>query len=779
MKKTYIDLVIRYRWLVLLTSIVMVMGFSFGAQYLSVNSNYRIFFDGENKQLKAFDEIQKNFSQSDNLLFVVAPKSGNVFTPKVLSAIKEITEEAWKLPLAGRVDSIVNYQHTYTEGDELIVADLIEDPSSLSAEQIASIREIATNEVVLRDRLISGAGSVTGINVTIHMPNNAQSKLKDMVAQARALKTAMMNKYEDIDIHLTGVVMMNNAFSESSKKDMGSLLPLMLLIAAILIGIFLRSITGSFATLVVILLTVLSSMGFMGWNGWMISGPSSAAPTIVFTMAVADCIHIFISFFFSMRMGLNKDDAIKRSVDLNFFPIMITSITTAIGFLSLNFSASPPYHDLGNVVAFGVMLAFVFSISFLPALISVLPVKIPDKDSGDQSSVMGRLANFVIAKRKRVLMGSVLITVLLALAIPLNSIDDQFLKYFSEDVEFRRASDFTNENLTGIYNIEYSLDTEVEGGVNQPEFLVQTETFVAWLRMQPEVVHVYSFTDTLKNINQQLNGGDISRYQLPDDRELSTQYMLLYELSLPYGLDVNTLVNFDKSAYRIFIALKSVSSKTMLELEQRFNNYLATNTNGFNFSGASPNLIFAHIGLNNSYSMLVGMALAIALITFILIFAFRSFSYGCMSILPNLIPALIAFGIWGLFSGEVGISIASALGLTIGIVVDDTVHFVSKYLTLRRKEGLMPEAAIKQTFEHVGTALCVTSFVLIAGFLVFTTSSYSMNSDLGYFVAMTIGFALLIDLFFLAPLILLVEEYKTKNNSSEVYLDSSQSINNN
>jgi predicted RND superfamily exporter protein len=299
------------------------------------------------------------------------------------------------------------------------------------------------------------------------------------------------------------------------------------------------------------------------------------------------------------------------------------------------------------------------------------------------------------------------------------------------------------------------------------------------LRTQPEVVHVYSFTDTLKSINQQMNGGEISRYQLPEERALSAQYMLLYELSLPYGLDVNTLVSIDKSAYRIFIALKSVSSKTMLELEQRFNNYLATNTNGFNFSGASPNLIFAHIGLNNSYSMLIGMALAIALITFILIFAFRSFSYGCMSILPNLMPALIAFGIWGLFSGEVGISIASALGLTIGIVVDDTVHFVSKYLTLRRKEGLMPEAAIKQTFEHVGTALCVTSFVLIAGFLVFTTSSYSMNSDLGYFVAMTIGFALLIDLFFLAPLILLVEEYKTKNNSSEVHLDSSQSINNN
>lgn len=765
MRDLYIDFIIKYRWIVIALSLALVFVLSSGAKHLSVNSNYRIFFEENNKQLEAFDEIQRNFSQSDNVLFVIAPKEGTVFTKENLNIIKELTEKAWELPLSSRVDSISNYQHTEVEGDELIVADLYEDPLNLSDLDITRIRDISINEPVLINRLVSDSGHVSAVNVTINMPKDAQASIKDLVAEARALKDTIMSEYENVDVHLTGIVMMNNAFSESSKKDMGTLIPLLLLIATLLIGIFLRSIVGSVATLMVIILTVVSSMGFMGWSGWMISGPSSSAPTIIFTMAVADCVHILIGIFLSMRAGLDKQSAIKRSFNLNLTPILITSITTAIGFLSLNFSASPPYHDLGNVVAFGVILAFAFSITFLPALVAILPLKIPAKNEDDKPLFMESLASFVIEKKYKIVTTISVVTLLSIALIPLNVIDDQFLKYFSEKVEFRTASDFTNDNLTGIYNIEYVLDTEKEGGVNNPDYLRDIEKFVSWLRSQNEVVHVYSYTDTLKNINRNMSGGTEEAYELPNSHELASQYSLLYELSLPYGLDVNTLINAEKSAYRVVITLDSVSSKQMLELETRFDTYASSLQSVKKYSGSSPNLIFAHIGLNNANSMLLGMIFAIALITLVLSMAFRSINYGLFSLIPNVIPALMAFGIWGVFSGEVGISVASALGLTIGIVVDDTVHFLSKYLKLRREKNISAEQAIKECFVQVGSAIFVTSVVLIGGFSVFTASTYSMNSDLGYFVALTIGLALIVDLFLLAPLILIVEEMKQRDES--------------
>ena len=758
-----LNIIIRFRWLVLLVSIIGIFLLSAGMKHLVVNSNYRVFFSEDNKQLKSFDQLQANYTKSDNILFVIVPESNIVFSAEVIDAVKELTTEAWKIPFAVRVDSITNYQHTSINSDELIVDDLIPEDILLSEKQLMVKKDIAVNEPVLRNRLISPNGAVTGVNVIIQVPENAQKEIANTVAAARQLQQRFETKYTGIKIKLTGIVMMNAAFSESSKADMGTLLPAMLLIALLIVGLLLRSIIGVLTTFVVILMAVAASLGWMGWMGWMITGPSSSAITIIFTIAVADCVHVFSSFLQSSGKSKTKNEAIVQAIDINFKAMLITSLTTAIGFLSLNFSDTPPYRDLGNVVAFGVIIAFILSVTFLPALISILPIRVKAERYQRQTLIMTKLADFVINNPIKLIGFFALSTVILATFVSKNQLDDQFLTYFSEKIDFRRATDFTNENLTGIYTIEYSLKNSHEGGVHNPEFFTQVEEFIKWARKQPEVVHVYSFTDTLKRLNQNLNGGDQSDYVLPKQQDLAAQYMLLYEMSLPYGLDVNTLVDIQKKAYRVIMTLDAVSSQKMLELEARFDNHLRENTQNIEFFGSSPNLIFAHIGLNNAKSMFFGMLVALALITIVLIIAFRSLRLGLISILPNMMPAVMAFGIWGIFNGEVGISIASALGLTIGIVVDDTVHFLSKYQRFRQQDGLSPEDAFRNTFSGVGMALLVTSIVLVAGFLIFTSSSFAMNSDLGIFVAITIVFALLIDFFFLAPLILFLDKKTEKS----------------
>ncbi|NNG12884.1 MAG: MMPL family transporter, partial [Halobacteria archaeon] len=300
--------------------------------------------------------------------------------------------------------------------------------------------------------------------------------------------------------------------------------------------------------------------------------------------------------------------------------------------------------------------------------------------------------------------------------------------------------------------------TGESGGISDPGFLVNVEAFANWYREQPDVLHVNSLTDTMKRLNKNMHGDAANWYQLPDQRDLSAQYLLLYEMSLPYGLDLNNQIDVSKSATRLSVALENVSSNELLALEETAQEWLSANAPEMQTNGASPSVMFAHIGQRNIRSMLTGTSLALVLISLILVFALRSLKIGLVSLIPNLAPAAMGFGLWGLLVGEVGLALSVVAGMTLGIVVDDTVHFLSKYLRARREQHLSSADAVRYAFSTVGMALTVTTLVLIAGFMVLTQSPFKLNSDMGLLTAITIAFALAADFLFLPPFLMKVEK---------------------
>jgi predicted RND superfamily exporter protein len=302
------------------------------------------------------------------------------------------------------------------------------------------------------------------------------------------------------------------------------------------------------------------------------------------------------------------------------------------------------------------------------------------------------------------------------------------------------------------------LDQGDSGGVNDPVFLQAVERFSQWLRAQPEVMHVQTISDTFKRLNKNMHGDDPAFYRLPESRELAAQYLLLYELSLPYGLDLNDQIDIDKAQTRLNITVKNLHTEEMLALEKRVSGWLDKNLTDIAYTGASPSLMFAHIGQRNVSSMLIGTTLALIIISFILVFALRSSRIGLISLAPNLIPAGMAFGLWGLMVGQVGMSLSVVASMTLGIVVDDTVHFLSKYLRARREKGLDEKEAVRYAFNTVGIALWVTSLVLVMGFWVLSQSHFSLNADMGAMAAITIAIALIMDFLFLPPLLMRLEE---------------------
>jgi predicted RND superfamily exporter protein len=748
--------VIAYRWAVVTAAVVLAVVVGSGAGRLAFSTNYRVFFSEANPELQAFENLQNTYTKNDNFFFVIEPADSDAFDADTLVAVERLTEAAWQIPYAIRVDSVSNFQHTYSIADDLIVEDLVRDAVDRDVGYLSARRDVALAEPLLRDQIVTGDAGVTAVNVVLQYPEKGLMEVPEAVEFARGLKTQIETEFPGVQIHLTGVSMLNNAFAETGMSDAATLMPLMFVVIFALTWLIIRSFVATFSTLLVIGLSTMVAMGVAGFAGVKLTPIAMSAPIVILTLAVADSIHILLSLRGLMREGLGKSEALVEAVRVNFLPVSITSLTTIVGFLSLNFSDSPPYWHLGNITAVGIGAAWMYSITLLPAMISILPYRIKKSDGTEWSvRMMDRLADVVIGNYRKLFVGVGLVALGLIAFIPTIDFNDQWVEYFDERIEFRTDSDEAQE-FFGLYPIEYSVPASGPGGVSEPEFLSNLDRFTEFLRAHPSVTHVYSLSDIMKRLNRNMHGDDVSYYSIPVDRELSAQYLLLYELSLPYGLDLNDRINIDKSATRI---TATVSRATTTETKQFFADvdaWMSDNWPAYmRTEPTSAAVMFTYISERNMQNMVTGTILAIAAIALIMMFALRSVRLGVLSLVPNGLPILTTFGAWALLVGEVGFSVATVASISLGIIVDDTVHLLSKYVRARDERRLSVEDSIRYAFHNVGTAIVVNTIILTAGFLVMTTSAFKMNVDLGLMTVLAIIFALILDFLFLPALLLL------------------------
>ncbi len=746
--------VVKYRWFLIPLLLCCALFSAYGMRFLVFSNDSRMFFSKENPQLQALEALERTYTKIENVLYIVAPKSGNVFEKKNLAAIEFLSAECWKLPFSSRVDSLSNYQHTEAFEDDLLVQDLVLDAESLSDSDIAKIKEIALSEPMLVNSLIDKEGSVTSINVNIIKPDDGSYDLEKINKAAIALYEKMQEKYPFLDIYLTGGVMIDAAFGEAPARDMQALIPIMFGLLLFLIVISLRSVLATTGTLLVIVLSTITGLGLAGWLGILLTPASANAPVIILTLAVADSIHILVTIFHQMRKGMEKHQAIRESIRVNLQAVTITSVSTAIGFLTMNFSDAPPFRDLGNIVAMGVLAAFIYSVFFMPALMAVLPLKSSTR-SENTGNFFSSFADFIIGKQTIIFWLMIILILVTSFGIFRIHLNDEFIKYFDRSYAFRIASDFSAEHLAGLEIIDWDLNSGEEGGINNPAYLKTIDDFAAWFRAQPEVRHVYTITDIIKKLNQNMHNDDPKWYKLPENRDLAAQYLLLYEMNLPFGLDLNNRINVDKSSTRMTVSTPNLGTAVILGLERRGRKWLEENAPpSMATYGSGLSIIFSYISERNIRSMLKGSIIALVLISFIMIAALRDIRLGLLSLFPNLTPAFMAFGVWGIFVGQVGLAVSVMIAMTLGIVVDDTVHFLSKYQRGKQEHGMSPEDAVRYAFRTVGSAIWVTTLALVGGFTVLAFSGFQINSHMGAMTALTIIFALIMDFFFLPTLLL-------------------------
>ncbi|MEZ5571794.1 MAG: MMPL family transporter [Halioglobus sp.] len=759
-KDRFIAILVGYAPWNMLLSLVIVAALGMGAAHLHIESGIKVFFDKQDPNLLEQERLERTYGKEDNILIVIETTQGDIFTPQLLGAIERITEQAWQTPNSKRVDSVVNYLYPVVDADDIRIGALVKNAASLSTDEIARIREIALSQQALVGRILSRDGAVAAVNISLNLGAAGGDKAAavfESVQFARDIRDKALEENPDLKIYLAGWALTEQTLAEVTQADSVGLMPIMFAIVLLLLAVLLQSVLASVCTIIAIFLSILVGMGYAGWTGIGINSVNVSAPTIIMTLAVADCVHIISTFLSHLRGGEDKRAALTSSLQQTLYPVILTSITTALGFISMNFSDSPPFRELGTMAAAGVVGALWIALTVLPGLLLLLPFK--PRGSTTIGLPMAGLSRFVMRNYSPIFWISLVLIFAAMSFVPRMELNDDPTNYFSSNIPLTDAIHVVENKLSGNQSLHYSIDAGKPQGVANPEYLAQVAAFVDWLRAQPEVVNVEAFTDTLKRLNQVLHDDDPAWHRLPDSREMASQYLLLYEISIPYGLDVTHQISAEKSALKVTAIMKNQKSQGLIAFESRAQQWLDANAPSIKARGVGQSISFAHIGMRNITSMLSGSLFAIVVISLCMVIAFRSIKFGLVSFLPNLFPALVVLGIWSAVVGEVNMAASVVFSLTLGLVVDDTTHFLVKYREARVQLKLNAQQAIHYTFEKVGGALVSTSIVLAAGFLVLVHSDFAVNSTSGLLVALTIVVAIVLDLLFLPALLIKIDRW--------------------
>jgi len=761
----FADFVVNNRIKVAIVTLLLAFGVFAGIPNLKLDTDGRVFMAADNPDKIVLDKFEQEFAKDDNLAIIIVPEDGKVFTPRTLGAIGAMTEDLWNLPYVRLVNSITRFQNTYADGDMMVVEDLVPEPSMVTEEEAAAARTAALDRIEIRNSLINEDASATAISVIFRLPGiDLVSEIPDINAEFEPLIEKYRAEYPRIQFKASGSVAISQAFATASQKDGETLTPMMLVAMLVIVGVLLRSATGSLLILILAALSALVSLGALGWTRIPINSATAVAPLMVITLAVASSVHVLSSIRQTMQETADRTVWAKRAIIDHGLGITVAVFTTAVGFLSLNFSISPPFQQLGNMVAGGMVGVWVFTMFLLPGLICWLPIK-QNKNTASVDRFMAALGEFVIRHQKRLLVGIPIVIIGFGAGISQIKLEDDFLRYFDESFETRQATDLYETELGGLNVLEYSVDTGVENGINSVEYLQTLDNLSDFLRDQPEVSHIRSLSDTIKRLNMNMNGDDEAFYRIPDSDEEASQFLFLYELSLGYGMDLTDQINVDRSSTRVSAFVGYATTRQLIALDGKIQAWFDENAPELKSPVTGQTHVYTMISARDVPSMLKGTSLALVFISFVIFLVLRNLKLGLVSLVPNLVPAIMGFGLWGFMVGNVTLAVSIVVAMTLGIVVDDTVHFILKYANAR-KRGESAEDSVRYAFKSVGMALTVTSLGLVIGFAILGQSGFAVNRDMARLTAITLSFALFVDFLFLPPLLIFLDRMKTMKTSA-------------
>ena len=702
--------------------------------------------------------VEADFPRSRSALFTFIAPDGDIFNREALTAMEALHARFGEVQSAVAVGSMVNYRLNAV--DETIYGRqyLLPPVDSLSDNDLAEVRDIALADEDLVKTQLARDGDMALAIFKYRPSGEGLSERLEIARSVVALRDRLRGDYPGVEIYVLGNDLFELDSYNAQIKDRNNLAPLVALATTLLLWLCLNSLVYALCTLVVSFLGILLTIGTVGWSGFAFNQISNMGPLVVLTIAMAHGIHIISIYLQGLHEGLSKLEALEQSLRLNLQPVTLATVTTAMGFLSLNYCSSAGIYGFGNAVAMGVVWAYLVTLTLLPALIMWVPTRRIPRPLGVRGMIR-RVSDLVTQRGNALFWGlSVIIVVCLAM-LPLNKVDFDRFEFIDKDSDFHRVITALAEKIGNDQSLVYAIDSGQYYGIADPAFMLEVERFADWLEEQPDVSVVNSYVGMLKTLNEAENDNDEAWHILPDDNLQVIDYLVGYQLVQEIEPHLEPIFDPEYTTVRVVVGTSNLSNVQLLELNKRIEAWHAANINpDYRVLHGSNTILYARLNDTISRQLLEGFTVSFLLITLTMLVGLRSVRYGLISIAPNLLPPAVVFGVWGLFVGQLSPYILMLFSISIGLVVDDSVHVLSKYMAAR-KAGENPDEAVRYSLDKAGSAITITTAALAMGtfILVFSNTYYYQNVAL--MLTPIIVVALLLDLLFLPPLLVKLDRF--------------------
>jgi len=754
----YIDFLYKFKWAIVIIVPLIVLLLASSLKHLEIDGSYRIWFEKDSQTLTDYDKFRNEFSNDDGIVIVFKDENG-IFNKKALGSIQRITEALWEMPHIDRVDSITNYQHVHSEADkpdDVLVDDfIVEDLAEATPSYLEERKKIATSDSIIVDRFISKDASTTMIFARLEANANEDG---DISAEMMGYLKKIIDPEEaktGYKFWLNGGPPMTQAFVDIAGHDAMVFTPLVFLASMILLFMLFRRVSGALVPLAVVLFTFLSVLAVQTLLGYKLNNFTANIPVFIVAIGIADAVHIYSLWLMNKKEGLENKEAVAHSLKKNFLPILLTSATTTVGFSTLAISDIVPVATLGIATASGAVLAFVISILWMPAVLLLL--KKPIKGANTEKKVFKSYGygDFIVNNDKKIVIVGTLIVALLGLGLLFVKVDSNTIKYFDKEVEIRKSSEFTMDNLTGSMSYILIADSGKSDGIKDPAFLRTVEKFYDdyQLMFPTDVRHVSSLLDTIKRYNKIMNEKEV----IPESRELVAQYLLLYSMGLPQGMEITDQMDFEQRKLRITVLTNIVDNTKDMKMINFAKEWWAKTPYDMTLTGQTA--MYAYMAKDVTATLIYSLSLTILIVSIMMLLIFKRLKILWILLLPNLLPVILVIGVMGWLGLTIDMGVAIAGAIIIGVAVDDTIHFLVKYFDAR-KRGLSMSDTFDEVLHYAGRAILFTTIVLALSFSVFAFSTFTPNQNFGVVTAIALVLALIIDLLYL-PALLHMADKKT------------------
>jgi predicted RND superfamily exporter protein len=763
----YINFLQKFKWAIVIIVPLIVFGLATNLKHLEIDGSYRIWFEKDSKTLTDYDKFRNEFSNDDGIV-IVFKDDNSIFNTKALGSIQRITEALWEVPHIDRVDSITNYQHVHAEADkpdDVLVDDFImEDLSEATQSYLKERQEVATSDSIIVDRFISNDGTTTMIFARLEANANENG---DISAEMMGYVNTIINAEENATGYkywLNGGPPMTQAFVDIAGHDAMVFTPLVFLASMILLFMLFRRVSGALVPLAVVLFTFLSVLAVQTLLGYKLNNFTANIPVFIVAIGIADAVHIYSLWLMGKKEGMENFEAVRHSLHKNFLPILLTSVTTTVGFSTLAVSNIVPVATLGIATASGAVLAFVISVLWMPSVLLLLNKNIEVEKVEKEKVKSFGYGKFIVNNDKKIIIFGTLIVAVLGLGLLFVKVDSNTIKYFDKEVEIRKSSEFTMDNLTGSMSYILIADSGKVDGIKDPEFLRTIEKFYAdyTLMFPKDVRHVSSLLDTIKRYNKIMD----NKEEIPKDRNLVAQYLLLYSMGLPQGMEITDQMDFEQRKLRITVLTNIVDNTKDMKMINFAKEWWAKTPYAMTLTGQTA--MYAYMAKDVTATLIYSLSLTILIVSIMMLLIFKRLKILWILLLPNLLPVILVIGVMGWLGLTIDMGVAIAGAIIIGVAVDDTIHFLVKYFDAR-KRGLNMVETFDEVLHYAGRAIFFTTIVLSLSFSIFAFSTFTPNQNFGIVTAIALVLALIIDLLYLPALLHMADkdtkyEIKQKDN---------------